>query len=562
MKKLLLSLATVLCASAFASAAEVTDVLNNANLVGGKTTVYDDHTYTAESGATYYAQCAGGNESIQLRSSNSNSGVIVTKSVGTVKSITITFNTNTASNRVVNVYGSDAPFTDNKATGLYNGPAPVTTFTASNGTTQTYTFETEYAYIGFRSNSGALYIDKVDIVWNVTGEAGPTVEAPKFSVEGGKYFEAQTVEITAAAGSTIYYTIDGTTPSDESIKYEQPITISTTTTLKAIAYDADDHTSSVTTATYTISKLLEGAEGEGTEANPYNAIGAYNAALLGSIDNVYVKGTISSIKEISPVTETSTYGNASYYISADGTANNEFYIYRGYSLGGEKFTSEDEIQVGDVVVVYGALTTYNDVPQLASGNKIVSINGEEPEPIVLEGEGTEANPFTVADIIKINPSDTKSNEQYPDKYWVKGYIVGRCDGQAFAPVFDATPVEGIDMQSANIVLAPSADCTEKELCIPVQLPTGDVRTALNLVDNPTNLGKEVHVYGNIYKYFSVPGVKNTNNYKLNSTDSAIAIESDANAPVEYFNLQGVRVDNPAKGLYIMRQGSKVVKVVK
>ena len=36
---------------------------------------------------------------------------------------------------------------------------------------------------------------------------------------------------------------------------------------------------------------------------------------------------------------------------------------------------------------------------------------------------------------------------------------------------------------------------------------------------------------------------------------------DENAPVEYYNLQGVRVENPANGLYIKRQGSKVEKVL-
>lgn len=40
-----------------------------------------------------------------------------------------------------------------------------------------------------------------------------------------------------------------------------------------------------------------------------------------------------------------------------------------------------------------------------------------------------------------------------------------------------------------------------------------------------------------------------------------AVESDVNAPAEYFNLQGVRVANPQNGLYIVRQGSKVSKQV-
>ncbi|MEE0980007.1 MAG: hypothetical protein UH625_11460, partial [Muribaculaceae bacterium] len=39
------------------------------------------------------------------------------------------------------------------------------------------------------------------------------------------------------------------------------------------------------------------------------------------------------------------------------------------------------------------------------------------------------------------------------------------------------------------------------------------------------------------------------------------IDSDNNAPVEFFNLQGVRVENPENGLYIRRQGNKVSKVI-
>lgn len=39
------------------------------------------------------------------------------------------------------------------------------------------------------------------------------------------------------------------------------------------------------------------------------------------------------------------------------------------------------------------------------------------------------------------------------------------------------------------------------------------------------------------------------------------IAADENAPVEYFNLQGMRVENPSNGLFIKRQGSKVTKVI-
>jgi hypothetical protein len=39
------------------------------------------------------------------------------------------------------------------------------------------------------------------------------------------------------------------------------------------------------------------------------------------------------------------------------------------------------------------------------------------------------------------------------------------------------------------------------------------------------------------------------------------VEADANAPVEYFNLQGIRIANPSRGIYVKRQGSAVTKVL-
>lgn len=49
--------------------------------------------------------------------------------------------------------------------------------------------------------------------------------------------------------------------------------------------------------------------------------------------------------------------------------------------------------------------------------------------------------------------------------------------------------------------------------------------------------------------------------KTGDTTAIEAIEADTTAPVEYFNLQGIRVENPENGLYIRRQGSKTTKVL-
>jgi hypothetical protein len=81
--------------------------------------------------------------------------------------------------------------------------------------------------------------------------------APTFSPAGGSYSSAQTVTISSASsGSTIYYTLDGTTPATSAggstLLYSSPITISASTTVKAIATASGFFASNVSTAAYTI----------------------------------------------------------------------------------------------------------------------------------------------------------------------------------------------------------------------------------------------------------------------------------------------------------------------
>jgi len=80
------------------------------------------------------------------------------------------------------------------------------------------------------------------------------VAAPTFAPAGGSYSSAQTVTLSSATpGASIYYTLDGSTPTTSSSLYSAPVTIGTTTTVKAIAAKSGFVTSSVSTAVYTIS---------------------------------------------------------------------------------------------------------------------------------------------------------------------------------------------------------------------------------------------------------------------------------------------------------------------
>lgn len=104
---------------------------------------------------------------------------------------------------------------------------------------------------------------------------------------------------------------------------------------------------------YTVAKALELiAAGEGLDAK------------------VYVKGQITSIKEVS-----TSFGNATYDISDDATAANKLTVYRGYFYDNGKFTSSDQIKAGDVVVVYGKLVNYNNNTPQVTNSSIYSLNG-------------------------------------------------------------------------------------------------------------------------------------------------------------------------------------------
>ena len=91
----------------------------------------------------------------------------------------------------------------------------------------------------------------------------------------------------------------------------------------------------------------------------------------GLSESVYVKGTVSQAsKELNDI-----YGSLSYYISDDGKKENELQVYGGLSFKGEKFTSIDDIKVGDVVVVYGKLKKFKTTYELDLNNILISLNG-------------------------------------------------------------------------------------------------------------------------------------------------------------------------------------------
>ena len=225
----------------------------------------------------------------------------------------------------------------------------------------------------------------------------------------------------------------------------------------------------------------------------------------------YVQGDVAEVKEIS-----NTNGNATFTMA--GT-NGTLTIYRVKGLENKNIADEGYLREQDQVVVLAKLQKYVKgevvTPEMSSGY-IYMLNGEtkddtpEPQPVDFEGDGSKENPYTVADLKKMNSAT------YPaEAAWVKGVIVGAAKS--------GTSLETEKDVVSNIAIAATTDATE---FVPVELKYNtDFRAKLNIVDNPTLIGKEVKLCGTIMAYFSVTGMKNLTDYELEGGES---IQGDAN----------------------------------
>lgn len=163
--------------------------------------------------------------------------------------------------------------------------------------------------------------------------------------------------------------------------------------------------------------------GSGTVDDPYN-VAAANALIESGeapSTNVYVKGKIVSIKEI----DTGSFGNATFYISDDGTSKGQLTVYRSKSLGNKPFKSEEEIKDGDEVIICGVLVNYNGTYEFTQGCYIYSLNGETSGGSTpsgpVAGSGTLEDPYNVAAISQLAASLASNAKS--DNVYFKGKVV-------------------------------------------------------------------------------------------------------------------------------------------
>lgn len=261
-------------------------------------------------------------------------------------------------------------------------------------------------------------------------------------------------------------------------------------------------------------------KGDGTLESPFNPAAAIQYAQslgsdVNSTNDVYIKGRIVEFNTKDGNFGSNTYGNASFYIAEEGAEDVKFYCFRVMYFGKTKYQSGNIPQLNDEVVICGKVVNYrgNTPETVANEAYLYSING------ITDGGGsgntetptggTYNEPFSVTKVIETYVD----GKQIPS--YVKGYIVGYVDGNGYnaETVKFEVPAEA----QTEILIADSPNETDFTKCIPVQLPKGDIRTGLELMGNPTYLGKQVLLYGSIETYFKTAGLKGTSYAEIGGT---------------------------------------------
>ena len=196
-------------------------------------------------------------------------------------------------------------------------------------------------------------------------QAADEAKAP--TIEGEANFaEKTTVTITAAEGAKIYYTLDGTDPTNASTEYTAPFELTETTTVKAIAYEGEKVSivmSSVFTKA-TVATCAEAAEAAMKVASN-NALTSTYYVIVGYVTEV-IDNALSNGQQRFWVSDTKGGANTlqSYYCNVPRV-----------------------LAVGDKVQMFGQLTKYNTNPQMKNG-QVTILPEDAPAATVVTVENT------------------------------------------------------------------------------------------------------------------------------------------------------------------------------
>ncbi|SHF00249.1 DUF6359 domain-containing protein [Dysgonomonas macrotermitis] len=248
--------------------------------------------------------------------------------------------------------------------------------------------------------------------------------------------------------------------------------------------------------------------GTGTKEDPYDIT---NAIAKQGENDVWVKGYIVGAVPAAVLNEAeftapfTSQSNLLIAASADETDPTKcFPIQLVYNTDPRNINlNQNPDNKGKEVLLRGNLTTYFGVAAMKETSEYVLEGGSTtPEPEPGTGTGTKDDPYDLANAIA---------KQGETGMWIKAYIVGAVPAAVLAEAEFTAPFTS----QSNILVAATPNETDPTKCFPIQLKSGsDVRTNLNLNQNPGMLGKEVKLYGDLTTYFNVPGLKETSDFEV------------------------------------------------
>lgn len=323
----------------------------------------DGETLTDETDWTIIS-CGGGSKCAKYGTSSAD-GILTTRAIALTGDGTLTFS----------AAGWASGTNSLKVTATGGTLSGDVDLTLENSTWKDYTVAitgaTGELVLTFTGKRG--FIDDIVVIESDKKNPGLVYETTSVTVELGKDFTAPT--LTNPNDLTVSYS-----SSDENVATvagDGTVTIKAegTTTITATFAGNDNYNEG--SASYTL-KVIDPNKPGASQENPYTvaqARAAIDAGDAGSgVTGVYAKGIVSEIV----TAYSSQYGNITYNISDDGTTTaDQLQAYRGKSYNGANFTSADDIQVGDVVVIYGNLTKHGSTTyEFDSNNQLVSLERE------------------------------------------------------------------------------------------------------------------------------------------------------------------------------------------
>ena len=267
---------------------------------------------------------------------------------------TIVFNLSQTTALPVTFSGANAP----------SGTVQVSQITSANITDNNETAEnvqsTTKTVSGFNATTP---LSLPPFSMTVITTAGNTVQTPTFSVPAGSYTTAQTVTISdGTSGAQVYYTTDGSTPTASSTPYTAPVTISSSSTLKAIATASGLTTSSITSAAY--------------------VIGAQTAAATPTFS--VAGGTYTSAQKVSIADATA--GAVIYYTTNGSTP----------TTSSTKYAGTITVSTSETIKAIAVATNYTN-SAVASAAYVISTTAATPTFSVAAGTYTVAQKVSIAD---------------------------------------------------------------------------------------------------------------------------------------------------------------------